>query len=458
MKIRTLFGLGFLLLVLSCQLNSSSNNKHNQPKKITKISSEPIVTLNNILAQAIIQDGFTPPVASRVYTYPNIAAYEALRFIDKNYQSFANELNGLKPIHYSLETKEISPMIVVSTSFSEVAKELVYSPHIIDNGRDSLARYYERNNNQKIIEHSKKLGRKVAKHIINWMKTDGYSTTRNMPKYQIDEDDSSSWKPTPPTYGEAIEPHWDKLRPFILDSADQFAPPPPPKFCTDTSSKFYKDAYNVYKTGKNLNDSLYTIAKFWDCNPMTTTQVGHMTYVKRQLTPGGHWIKITQNACTKSGLNLIEASEALVIVAVTVADAFISSWDAKYRSDLVRPGTYIRKYIDKNWEPVLETPLFPEYTSAHSVVSFASAKVLTKIFGKNYSYVDDAEEFIGLEPKKFKSFKEAAKMAAISRLYGGIHYMPAIKHGKKQGTRIGNWVWKQINQNHKLLSQQDYSR
>jgi hypothetical protein len=136
-------------------------------------------------------------------------------------------------------------------------------------------------------------------------------------------------------------------------------------------------------------------------------------------------------------LNPMKASEVLAKTAVTIADAFISCWTAKYETQLIRPETYINRYIDPDWKPILQTPAFPEYTSGHSVASSSAATMLTHLLGDNYSFVDSTEVNYGLPPRSFKSFRHAADEAAISRLYGGIHYMPAIKNGVEQGKKVG---------------------
>jgi hypothetical protein len=125
---------------------------------------------------------------------------------------------------------------------------------------------------------------------------------------------------------------------------------------------------------------------------------------------------------------------------MAIADAFISCWDEKYRSNLIRPETLINEHIDENWQPVLQTPPFPEYTSGHSVVSGAAATALTDIFGDNFAFDDDTEVPYGLPTRSFNSFNEAADEAAISRMYGGIHYRKAVAIGVKQGRDLGQFV------------------
>ena len=155
-------------------------------------------------------------------------------------------------------------------------------------------------------------------------------------------------------------------------------------------------------------------------------------------------MNITHVACAKKNAGLVESLEAYSRVAISLVDGFISCWDEKYRSKLIRPETYINQYIDENWVPLLQTPPFPEYTSGHSVISSAAAVALTTLFGENYSFADSTEIEFGLTARKFASFKEASEEAAISRLYGGIHYRPACKNGIVQGSTLGNFIVQKI--------------
>jgi hypothetical protein len=167
---------------------------------------------------------------------------------------------------------------------------------------------------------------------------------------------------------------------------------------------------------------------------------GHVMYATKKISPGGHWINITALACRQTKADVAKSTAAYACVSITLADAFISCWDEKYRSIVIRPETYINNYIDQSWMPLLQTPPFPEYTSGHSVVSSASAVVLTSLFGDNFSYTDSTENEFGLHPRSFTSFNQAAEEAAVSRYYGGIHYDAAIVNGLTEGRKIGNYV------------------
>lgn len=149
---------------------------------------------------------------------------------------------------------------------------------------------------------------------------------------------------------------------------------------------------------------------------------------------------ITAIACKQANTGFFKAVEVNTAVAIGLMDAFICCWDDKYRTNRIRPETAIRRYIDPDWKPLLQTPPFPEYISGHSVVSATSAVILSHYFGDNFKYTDNVEVAFGVPPRKFSSFNQAAKEAAISRFWGGIHFMDAIDNGVIQGNRVGALV------------------
>jgi hypothetical protein len=167
-------------------------------------------------------------------------------------------------------------------------------------------------------------------------------------------------------------------------------------------------------------------------------------YATKKITPGGHWIGITKIACEKDKADLMKTVEAYTLTSIALFDGFISCWDEKYRSNLLRPETVINQNIDEDWLPALQTPPFPEHTSGHSVISRAAAVALTSIFGEDFAFLDTTEEEYGLPAREFTSFYHASDEAAVSRLYGGIHYRPAIDYGVEQGEKVGKLVTKEV--------------
>lgn len=404
----------------------------------------------NQLTEVMIHDVFSPPVASRIYAYPSIAAYQVLNNenTQSEFKSLEGQLNELDKIEITSYNEKVNLNLAALIAYLDVSKELVFSDEMITQYRDSLYDVW-REINKKEFTISKTYGLEISSQIIDWMNEDGYNETRTLEDYNIFTDDISKWKPTPPAYMDGIEPSWNKIRPFVLDSASQFIPKPHPPFSMEEDSDFYKELLFVYNT---INQTIelgddseeIAIARFWDCNPFVSVNVGHYLFAEKKITPGAHWLGICAIASDMNNASLSEAVYAQTKTSIAISDAFISCWDEKYRSNLVRPETLINEFIDPTWHPILQTPPFPEYTSGHSVVSNASAEVLTAIFGDDFSYTDTVELPYGLPERSYDSFYHAAEEASISRIYGGIHYESAVYEGQSQGKKVGQLVNKKI--------------
>ncbi|MBX2894136.1 MAG: vanadium-dependent haloperoxidase [Cyclobacteriaceae bacterium] len=426
-----------IFILISCNnISSEYKYKVQQPEFLHR-------TLKQI-TDVIVHDIFSPPVASRIYAYSTIAAYEAGIHQDSSYISLAGQLNGLTEVPKPEAGLEYCYPIASMQAMFKVGRTLVFS-------EDKMDAYYaqlmqeikEAEVPPDVLHRSIEYGNKVADHVLAWSSKDNYKQSRSFPKYSI-SNNPATWKPTPPAYMDAVEPHWNKIRTFVIDSAAQFAPPPPTPFSSVKGSDFYKEAYAVYEAGNKLTDEQREIAFFWDCNPFMMNVKGHVMFATKKISPGGHWINITATACRKSNAGVVKSAEAYVRVALSLVDGFISCWDEKYRSLLIRPETYINQYIDENWVPTLQTPPFPEYTSGHSVISAAAADALTGVFGDSFAFTDSTEIEFGLKPRSFTSFKHAADEAAVSRFYGGIHYTPACEVGKVEGAALGAFIRKKI--------------
>jgi len=408
----------------------------------TIVTAKYLHNLNIALEKSIVTDFFSPPVASRIYSYPNIAAYQILENTSNKYNSLSNSVNSLKEIPKNIDNASYN--LSALYAFTETAKALVYTSSFLDDFIKNIKEELLEKGVSKIqIDRSEKYGKKVANHILEWANKDNYPQMRSFPEYQL-KSEAGYWEPTLPDYSPAMEPHWNKLRSFTLDSASQFSPQKPTKFSLKKGSKFLKETMQVYNALNKNTDETIAIAKFWDCNPLVRVHQGHVTFAEKKLTPGGHWVNIGRLTMIDKNLNILETSYTYTLLCIGISDAFISCWDEKYRSNYIRPVTVIQKYINSDWNPILYTPNFPEYPSGHSVVSSSAAVILTSIFGNNFKFTDTTEVPYGMEPRTFNSFIEASEEAAISRLYGGIHFMPAIENGKKQGKKVGKHVLKKI--------------
>ena len=424
------------MLLTSCTQDQSYKEKIKDPELVQ-------ANVKN-LTDIIVYDIFSPPVASRVYLYPAIAAYQTMQLAnEETYASLSGQVKGLGPLTKSIN-ENVNYNIASLHAFNEVGKALIFSEDKMNAFQENLEQQLkDKGVPRSILKASKKFGDEVSSHILAWAKGDLYNQTRTFPKYTIQEEEHY-WKPTPPDYMDGIEPHWKQIRTMALDSSNQFPPKPPLAFDLTEGSPFQIQLKEVYEIGKNITDEQLEIAKFWDCNPYVTHHRGHAMFATKKITPGGHWIGITSIATRKAKNDFQATTNAYANVTIALFDAFISCWDEKWNTLVVRPETLINKHYDEEWLPILQTPPFPEYTSGHSVISRAAAITLTDLFGDNFAFDDTTEIEYGLPVRSYGSFIEASEEAAVSRLYGGIHYMMAIEEGVAQGQEVGEHIVQRI--------------
>ena len=432
----------FLIVTIFCFHSCSETNNINYKEQLS--DPELFQAAMQNLTDIVVYDIFSPPVASRVYLYPSVAAYEIMAYFNSNnFNSLRDQVNELQDIPIP-ENPNIDSNLAAIFSFNQVGKALIFSEkkmEIFETNFDNKLKDF--GVPSRVINASKEYADKVSKSILDWASKDMYSQTRTFPKYSILEGDRF-WKPTPPDYMDGIEPHWPKIRTMVLDSSNQFPPKDPIPFDLKKGSPFHKQLMEVYQVTNSLTEEQTNIAKFWDCNPYVSHHKGHAMFATKKITPGGHWIGITAVATRKAKSSFEDTINAYVNVSIALFDAFISCWDEKWETLVVRPETLINQYYDEEWLPLLQTPPFPEYTSGHSVISRAAALTLTDLFGENFDFVDTTEVSYGLPSRSYKSFINASEEAAISRLYGGIHYMMAITEGVAQGQNVGDFIVKNI--------------
>ena len=387
------------------------------------------------LTRVIVHDIISPPVASRMYAYTNLAFYEALRSSNPNTTSLTARCKGFSPMPVLDKNLEYDVELSAATAFLKVAEGLVFSKDSIRAVIKNIESHYS-GLNATTIKNSIAYGSEVATIILARAATDNYKVTRGMPRYSVFKE-TGKWQQTPPDYADAAEPYWKLIKPLILDSASQCRPPAAPAYSKAPQSIYFKEVNEVYLLSKELTPLQDSIAIYWDDNPFVTQHKGHLTFANKKITPVGHWMGITSILCKQYGKgNQLLTAKAFALTSAAIFDAFISCWDEKYFSKTVRPITVIREWFDPLWDANLQTPPFPEYTSGHSVISAAAATVLTSLFG-NQSFLDTSElPYLGMK-RFFDSPKAAAAEASISRLYGGIHFRAALEKGALQGEKVG---------------------
>jgi len=409
-------------------------------KSISFTTSDYIRALKHA-TDVMVNDVTSPVAASRYYAYITLAANETITLFDKQQPHFAGVAKGLNNITVEdMLIRKSDPSLATIIALYKSASRLLPSGYLLQKKLDSLKLVAKKRKlTSEKINATIQLVDTVIERILKYVREDGFARLSGLRRFTPTTGDEY-WQPTPPGFMSAIEPYWNTLRTFILDSCSQFACEPPCKYSSDTNSVFYKGLKEVYDFGKNLSKEQSNIAMFWDCNPFALQQLGHLEFGIKKISPGGHWMGITGIACKKQKLSLSKTVYVHALVSIGIADAFISCWNDKYKYNRVRPVTAITKLIDHNWAPLLQTPPFPEYTSGHSVISTTASTILTHLFGDHFSFTDDTEEEFGLPSRKFNSFDQASSEAAISRLYGGIHFRDAIENGIKEGAQIGKFI------------------
>ena len=385
------------------------------------------------LDECIIFDHFPPLQASRNYVYPHIAAFEALVPFFPKYRSLHGQLNDFPKIQPPDTSKTYNLDVVLIAAFEKTGSALVYSRYL-DTFRQKRFADLKQRMSASAFERSRHYGEAVADAILAWAKKDGFPKTRNAPQY-TPKNDRGTWQPTTPDFARAIEPNWGTHRTLLLPNSGFFVLPNPTPFDSVPGSDFMNATKEVLAINKSLTKEQSDIAWYWDDNPNMTHHFGHATINTFKLSPPGHWMGITRYATQKKGTDLMQTSEAFTQVAIALYDALVACWEEKYRWEYIRPETVIRRYLEPNWSPLIQTPSFPEYPSGHATASAASSRVLTGLFGA-YPFTDSTVMQFGMQARSFEHFIAAADEAAMSRLYGGIHFRNGNEAGKILGAKV----------------------
>ena len=380
--------------------------------------------------------GFTPPVAARVYGYTGLALYEGVRYGMPGYLSLEGQLSdfnqGMIPI--TNEDEEYHWAAVANATLAVLLKSCFQTASasnlsLMNELELRFENEFRMEASTDIMERSIQFGKSVGTAVLSYANTDGQAEcyNSNFPSSYTVSVGEGLWEATSPSEPIPLQPYWGEVRPFMQVNVGELPESPPP-YSTDTNSDFYLEAIEVYEAVQNLTPEQKIIAEFWSDDPGNTA------------TPPGHSYSIMMQILSDEESDLARTAEVYAKLGMGIHDAFVSCWKAKYHYNLVRPITYIHQHIDDTWVIPLATPPFPEYTSGHSVQSGATAKILTDLFGEDYSFTDNTHigrNDIDGSPRFFDSFYAFADEAAISRLYGGIHYRAGIEVGVDQGIRVG---------------------
>ncbi|WP_225028057.1 vanadium-dependent haloperoxidase [Xinfangfangia pollutisoli] len=380
---------------------------------------------------------YSPPVAARAFAYTGIIAHEAQVGGPGGGVTLAGQVNELTALPARDPGLAYDEAIVLNAALTEAVDAFFFNTgptgqRAMEAMDKALSAQLAEGVDPQVLRRSVDHGQAVARHIIAWSDGDGGAVIDNMgfPETWVLTPGPAHWVPTSTValQQKPLLPYWGNLRPFALPDGATCGLPPPPDYSEDPGSDFYREAKEVYDAVNALTPEQTAIARFWSDDPMLSP------------TPPGHWISIAMTELQIEGADGPRWGAVMARLGITLADSFIGCWHTKFEYDLVRPVTYINRVIDPNWQPILITPPFPEYPSGHSTQSGAAAEVLAAVFGADHAFVDGTHLDDGIPERAFASFQAAAEEAAISRLYGGIHFRAAIERGLTQGACIGAYA------------------
>jgi membrane-associated phospholipid phosphatase len=385
------------------------------------LSADVVLEWNQLALDAIRQVRPNPLAASRDLAITHAAVYDAVNAIDGSYQPYfahvhashgaSLEAAAAQAAHDTLAT--LFPT-QASTFDATLAADLASIPP----GR---------------ARQGIDVGHDVAQQILTWRSSDGsgavvpYTPGTN----------PGDWQPTPPAFLPALAPQWAAVTPFAMTHGSQFRPPLPPAL----TSSAYATAFNEVKSLGRIDGATRTadetqIALFWKDAVGTAYAFGH-------------WNEIAAGVSAEQGPDVVADARLFALLNIATADALIGCWDAKYTYNVWRPVTAIQfagdsalnpaTVSDPTWTPLIATPNFPSYTSAHSTVSSAAAAVLTALFGSHYHFTVGSDGLLGVT-RSFDSFDAAAAEAGQSRIYGGIHFQFDNQGGLASGHALGRFV------------------
>ncbi len=387
-------------------------------------------------------EGYRAPVVARIYAYSGLAAWEAARPVlgGEALPSFASQFNGLK-LPAPDPSQSLHLPTVLNACYSNIfLKFFLFAPRDVEQKRLSLEQEWATKLQGEIDSAtylaSADFGKKMALAIYDWSASDTVGHMAYLHNYDGNYSPPAGtafWQPCEDFPMPPLLPRWAKSRCFVINPEDFIATPPPP-FSMEPQSPYYVQALEVYTINSPLSPENQWIAEFW------SDDLPGLTF-----TSAGRWVSISNQVIRLEKPAPIKALETYLQIGFALNDATVACWISKYRYNLLRPETFIRRTIQPDWRPVVHTPSHPSYPSGHAMIAAAAAEVLTNLYGKHYDLTDrsheNRSEFKG-KPRRFHSFYEMAFENAASRIALGVHYRMDCDEGTRLGLGIGKEVAK----------------
>jgi hypothetical protein len=406
-------------------VTKANSNIHGHLKQTNTYSSDVAIKWMNMQLRVMSTTTLPNVTFTRPYVYSGIALYEAVVPGMPAYQSLAGQLNDLSDMPRTMPGVAYHWPACANAALAYINKQIFSTTSAanktsIDSLEAVLNAQYQAEIDVEILNRSMAFGKAVAQKIFEWAETDGYLHASDA---YTPPSGAGLWEPTPPAFGLASTPYWGNLRTIVSGSGNNAQPSAPTSYSTDPSSDFYKMAKQVYDVSQTLTPEQTAMALYWRDVPGVTTP--------------GHYVSILKQVLENDGPALDKTAIAYALSGIIAYDAGISCWETKYNYNLIRPITYIRNVLGyATWNSLLTTPGHPEYSSAHAVLSAATAAAWSSLFGDNYSFTDHTYDYLGYAPRHFNSFEAFGVDAGNSRLFAGIHYQSSIDIGLVQGRKV----------------------
>ena len=378
-------------------------------------NADVVTDWNNAALDAIRTDRTAPPIASRSLAILHTSIYDAVNGIARTYEPYlvqsAVQASASRPAAASAAAHQVLVNLFPASAPSFDALHAAILATIPDGTHKANGIVW---------------GEFVANQILAARANDGSDAIVPPPGGS----GPGVWVPTPPAFLPYLLPQWGFVVPFGMTSSSQFRPPGPPSL----DSQQYATDYDEVKAlgaavGSTRTAEQTEIALFWADGAGTET-------------PPGHWNSIAQIISDAQGNTLEENARLFALLNIAMADAAICAWDAKYTFDFWRPVTAIAfAEPELNWMSFIVTPPFPDYVSGHSTFSAAAATVLPLFYGTEDLPFTAGSDFLPGVYRSFSTCMDAAEEAALSRIYGGIHFRSASEDVAQAGISIGEWTF-----------------
>jgi hypothetical protein len=381
-------------------------------------SADVITSWNRTFVDVLEATQTPPPVAHRSAAIVASSVFDAVNGVSRQFT----------PVHVAPAAPHgASRAAAAVASAHESLIALFPSRQVMLDARyaDSLAEL----GSSPFVQRGLAWGTHVADEILAWRANDGFTAV--LPPY-VPSTLPGRWQPTPPTFGPPLFRQFAQMMPFALASPGQFPLPGPPPL---TSARYARDLNEVEALGR-VNSSVRAAtetetARFWQLD-----------------TPAGMWDRVADDLSEQRSWSLLREARVLALTNIALADATIAVWNAKNAFDSWRPVTAItRADLDGNpetspdpsWSPLLPTPPFQEYPSAHSGISASAAAVLASFYGTDAEFTVTSNGLPGVA-RSFSSFPAAVAQIADARIFAGFHFRFSCDDGIVLGNEIAQYI------------------